>query len=107
MKNNNSMVISKQGHLQDFSKNIPTTAMLNTIPTVIDSVAKIVESNKEKKVKMLEITECSKLENNRINKEYQDKCNNWAFRNNVMMSAFESDKISGEQIIALAKEFIK
>jgi hypothetical protein len=56
---------------------------------------------------MCEIQARTTLENSKIEKDYLDKCNKWAFRADVMHCSFQSEKISGNQIVDMAKEFAK
>jgi hypothetical protein len=82
-------------------------SILESVPSVIASIGSIVESRNNRDIQMCEIQARATLENNRIEKDYLDKCNKWAFKSDVMHSAFQSDKISGNQIVDLAKEFVQ
>lgn len=82
-------------------------SILESVPSVIASIGSIVESRNNRDIQMCEIQARASLENNRIEKDYLDKCNKWAFKSDVMHSAFQSDKISGNQIVDMAKEFVQ
>ena len=82
-------------------------AVAGILPDIISSIGAIVNSCNNKDIRIHEITKCAEVENNRIEKDYLDKCNQWAFKSRLMHNAFTSDKISGDQIIELAKECLK
>ena len=82
-------------------------SILESVPIVIASIGSIVESRNNRDIQMCEIQARASLENNRIEKDYLDKCNKWAFKSDVMHCAFQSDKISGNQIVDMAKEFVQ
>lgn len=80
-------------------------SILESVPIVISSIGSIIDSRNKRDIQIAEIQARASLENNRIEKDYLDKCNKWAFKSDVMHCAFQSDKISGNQIIDMAKEF--
>lgn len=82
-------------------------SILESVPSVIASIGSIVESCNYRDVRMCEIQARTTLENSKIEKDYLDKCNKWAFRADVMHCSFQSEKISGNQIVDMAKEFAK
>ena len=82
-------------------------SFVESVPNIITSIGSIVESCNSRDVRMCEIQARTSLENSRIEKDYLAKCNKWAFKSDVMHSAFQSEKISGDQIVDMAKEFAK
>lgn len=82
-------------------------SFVEAVPNIITSVSSIVESCNNRDIRMCEIQARANLENNKIEKDYLDKCNKWAFKSDVLHCSFQSEKISGDQIVDMAKEFAK
>ncbi|MBS7294376.1 MAG: hypothetical protein KIG96_03170 [Treponema sp.] len=82
-------------------------SFVESVPKVVTSIGSIVESCNNRDVRMCEIQARTTLENSKIEKDYLDKCNKWAFKSDVMHCSFQSEKISGNQIVDMAKEFAK
>ena len=81
--------------------------VIEAVPSIVTSFAGIIDSCNNRDVRMCEINQKANVENNKNEKDYLDKCNKWEFKKMVMKDAFASDKVSGEQIVELAKEFVK
>ena len=82
-------------------------SLIEAVPNVISSIGSIFESCNNRDIRMCEIQEKARLVNNKIEKDYLDKCNQWVFKDRAMQRAFESEKITGDQIVEMAKEFVK
>lgn len=83
------------------------SAAFEAVPSIISSVSTIVESNNNRDVRIAAINARSEVEREKIQCDYQDKCNSWAFKSQVMSQAFQSNKISGSQTIEMFKESLK
>ena len=83
------------------------SAAFEAVPSIISSISTIVESNNNRDVRIAAINARSEVEREKIQYDYQDKCNSWAFKSQVMSQAFQSDKISGSQTIEMFKESLK
>ena len=81
--------------------------ILKSVPEVVNSIGSIVEGFNNRDIHMFEIQAKAALENSRIERDYLDKCNKWSFKSEVMHLAFQSDKISSNQIVNIAKEFVQ
>ena len=102
-----SMLPIKSSSSFPMSTGMSTGAIVGTLPDVINSITAIVDSCNNRDIRIHEITKLAEIENNKINKDYLDKCNQWTFKSRVMHEVFLSDKFSGDQIISLAKECLK
>ncbi len=71
----------------------------------VSTICKIVDSNNRCKVEMHAISVRGEIEREKIEMDYQDRCNKWRFASQTMNQAFLSDKISGDQIVELARTF--
>lgn len=77
------------------------TTTLATVPSIINSISTIVESNNNRKVQLASIYAQHDVQIKKLEMDFQIEYKRLDIKSQVMTLAFQSDKFSGDQILEM------
>lgn len=78
-----------------------TAKALESVPSIINSISAIVESNNNRKVQLASIYAQHDVQIKKLEMDFQIEYKRLDIKSQVMTLAFQSDKFSGDQILEM------